>query len=123
MDMTVEEIKKALECCSDGHTCNFCGLKSAKSHCVSRLSKEALSLIGCQQAEIERLKTFNVQVEVSKKIEDEIKSEAIKEFADKLTDEIYNSIERSLDNPNGYNYLITDVYDDIDNLVKEMTEK
>lgn len=52
----------------------------------------------------------------------EAKSEAIKEFAEKLTNRICENVNRSLDNPDGNNYFITDVYEDIDNLVKEMTE-
>jgi superfamily II helicase len=51
------------------------------------------------------------------------KSEAIKEFAERLTNRICKNVNRSLDNPNGYNYYPIDVYEDIDNLVKEMTER
>lgn len=52
--------------------------------------------------------------------EKQIKSEARKEYAERLTDEICDSIERSMDNPDGCNYVITDVYKDIENLLKEM---
>lgn len=55
------------------------------------------------------------------KTEEQIKSEAYREFADKLTDIISNHIEQSLDNPDGNNYFLTDVYTDIDNLKKELT--
>ena len=51
------------------------------------------------------------------------RTEAIKEFAEKLTNRICENVNRSLDNPNGNNYYITDVYTDIDNLAKEMTEE
>ena len=52
-----------------------------------------------------------------------IKSKAIKEFAEKLSDRVSDNIERSLDNPNGIDYYVTDVYETINNLVKEMTEQ
>ena len=52
-----------------------------------------------------------------------VKSEAYREFAERLTDIICDKIEESSNNPNGDTYYITDVYEDIDNLVKEMTER
>lgn len=51
------------------------------------------------------------------------KSEVIKEFAERLTDIICDNLNRSLDNPNGNDYFITDVYTTINNLVKEITEE
>ena len=48
--------------------------------------------------------------------------EAIQEFAERLSARICDNIERSMNNPAGDNYFITDVYKTIDNLVKEMTE-
>lgn len=48
--------------------------------------------------------------------------EAIQEFAERLSARICDNIERSMNNPDGDNYFITDVYKTIDNLVKEMTE-
>lgn len=50
------------------------------------------------------------------------KSEAINKFAERLTDRIADAMDRSHDNPNGSNYDLTDVFDTIHNLVKEMTE-
>lgn len=50
------------------------------------------------------------------------KTEAIKEIAERLTNRICENVNRSLDNPKGYDYYPIDVYKDIDNLVKEMTE-
>jgi hypothetical protein len=47
----------------------------------------------------------------------------VEDFAERLTDIICEKIEKSMSNPNGDNYFITDVYTDIDNLVIEMTEK
>ena len=69
-----------------------------------------------QKSEIERLKgyPYAIQVEVSKKLESQIKSEAIKEFAERLKEKSFKTIR---------NYGLTkDVVEvcDIDNLVKEM---
>ena len=60
------------------------------------------------KAEIEMLRPFGCQVEVSKKIEQEIKAEAVKEFAERVKQEI--------------NFPLA-VWKVFDNLVKEMTEK
>lgn len=49
--------------------------------------------------------------------------DGIKEFAERFTNRICEKLDQSLDNPNGNNYYITDVYTDIDNLVEEMTER
>ena len=112
---------------------------------------ELLKVIDQQQAEIERLKTAyetlkqeyysmfsanrNLMAEVERlnKEVDRLSQcvmyhdgqiiDAIKEFAERLTDTICNKIEESSNNPGGDNYFITDVYEDIDNLVKELTKK
>ena len=126
--MTDEQIVKALECLKyGGHSCVDCKHKIHKGEqrCGLKpcnIARNAVDLIKRQQAEIDRLKSMDLQIEVSKKLEKEIKTEAIREFAERLTDIIVDSIERSLDNPNGNNYCITDVYTCIDNLVAEMTE-
>ena len=65
-----------------------------------------------QSAEIERLRPYGTQVEVSKKIESEIKAEAIKEFAERFKGK-YRHYTTSI------TFLVT-LFDNIDNLVKEM---
>lgn len=50
------------------------------------------------------------------------KTEAIKEFAERLSAIICDKIEQSMNNPDGDNYFITDVYTTIEDLAKEMTE-
>lgn len=93
---------------------------------IERLQKE-VNLVSIQfqdlqeryeeaQTEIERLKgyPYAIQVEVSKKLESQIKSEAIQEFAERLKEKSYKTIR---------NYGLTkDVVEvcNIDNLVKEM---
>lgn len=91
----------------------------------NRIVRKAEEEITRQQAEIEQLKIeiaklspkgcpYAIQVEVSNKLEAQIKSEAVKEFAEKLKEKSFETIR---------NYGLTkDVVEvrDIDNLVKEM---
>lgn len=51
-----------------------------------------------------------------------VKSEAIKEFVEKLKETITNAINTYYNSNGGGYYLAEDVIEDIDNLVKEMTE-
>ena len=82
-------------------------------------------------AEIERLKeevhkghiAFRKRGEFYCKEIEKAKSEAYKEFAEELTNRIMNAIEQSLNNPNGNNYYLTDVYEDIDKILKELTKR
>ena len=83
--MTDAEIKKALGCCSRskwGDKCAECFYLECDSEkgCRQELCEDAIDLINRQQAEIERLKSRDMQVEVSDMLEKEIKAEAIKEF-------------------------------------------
>lgn len=84
------------------------------------VAKSTVDLINRQKAEAERLENikfpYRIQVETSKKIENEIKSEAIKEFAEQLKETAYSYSDIS-----GYRSTVVDA-DSIDNLVKEMTE-
>ena len=96
--MSDEEVKKALECCLVGE-CESCPI-SKFSYCYEILKDEAMSLINRQQAEIERLNSLYVSLgtdslgndadvklkyiyDLETKLE-AIKSEAIKEFAERL---------------------------------------
>jgi hypothetical protein len=86
--MTDEQIVKALECCIqiDVYSCYRCPLYERGQGCLGGdIRVVALDLIKRQQAEIERLKfPYKMQVEVSREIENEIKSEAVREFAEKI---------------------------------------
>ena len=84
--MTDNEITKALDICSHLEACADCpfGSLEGTDKCMHTLLLNALDLINRQKAEIERLKSLDMQIEVSEKIEKEIKSEAIKEFAKRL---------------------------------------
>jgi FtsZ-binding cell division protein ZapB len=123
--MTDKEIIKALECCVINGNCNGCPhYKNGKpSHeCLETACKDALDLINRQQAENKELKTenlilsqkrFNIfeRIEFTDKLKKQAKSEAIKEFADKM-----KGVIPEIDDT----YIERIVEDYIDNLVKEM---
>ena len=101
--MTDEQIIKALECCHSelGNTCSICPLFDPDNdYCKDEIHKNTLDLINRQKTKNEN--------EIK-----EIKSEAIKEFAEKLKAEkrLFNCM-----------YSDRDFALAIDNLVKEMTE-
>ena len=122
--MNDTDIVKALECCDSGN-CSVCPI-SDDPYCMSRIRQEAVDIIERQQAEIERLN--HIRAELSKEIdrlkekakgfqelwceaEGDIRTaraEAIEEFAERLKKEM--SFGRYIQ------------ADQIDNLVKEMTE-
>lgn len=124
--MTDEQIIKAFKCCvtDDGDDCFQCPYgdivyKPGNGGCVNRCHKDALDLINRQKAEIERLQTRNDELNILNKT---AAQEAIKEFAERLKQNINESIGLYWDEIAGGYYLAEDVIDDIDNLVKEMTE-
>ena len=116
--MSDKEIIKALECCNDG-ACEYCPIGG--SDCIQRSRNEAIDLINRQQAEIERLhkaiKVQDIMIEQQDYKLKTAKSEAIKEFAERLTD------RADLLKTSGLDYRWAIWQDDIDNLVKEMTEE
>ena len=136
--MTDNEIIKALECCVKAPYCSEktdCPYKGIDD-CVKQHTLDALDLINRQQAEIERLKAedekypfkcvmpFNSMV-YSKSIEDydrlidDIGSDAIKEFAERV-----KALDRlDVDVSYGYgreHYTEAIAVNLIDNLVKEI---
>ena len=129
--LTDEQIIKALEYCFtrgfDESTCYECPFYTATAKCTEDLRDSVLDLINRQAAEIEnlkieieRLKNQNTlllkkkckNLNTARKI---IKSEAIKEFVERLKKHSFVD-NLSLDGKE------TVYVDDIDNLVKEMTE-
>lgn len=120
--MTDNEIIKALECCGR-ESCFGCPYRG-KCHLGNPMIRDALDLITRQQAEIEKLKDANNTFEKAFHIQEqnikdwlpitvfnyEIKTEAYKEFAERLKEDIFNT-----------EYHIDRYYRrSIDNLVKEM---
>lgn len=97
--MTDNDIIKALEYCFTNDwnrtKCDKCKFYTGTTQCVEDLKSASIYLINRQQAEIERLKCemgkllpkdcpYAMQAEVSNKLEVQIKSEAVKEFAERL---------------------------------------
>lgn len=117
--MNDNEIMKSLDAC-DNCFCENCSYKSKTIYCREELIKDALSLIRHQKSEIERLSkeiiTLKYDLHVAGEESIEWKSTAIKEFAERLKENIDNG---QLYN-DGEDYALTIWH--IDNLVKEMTE-
>ena len=127
--MTDNEIIKALECCTVGtFDCSKeCPCYSSKSNlkvssCRFELMCEISDLINRQKAEIERLKKnidgLNIFTKNHIKV---IRLQAIKEFAERLKDEMRLEDDCRYDCMNCF-YECKGYVPIIDNLVKEMTE-
>ena len=126
------EIIKAVECCIGNTKCGECPMFRTPN-CMNKVFGYALDLINRKNAEMERLKehikhTNNVVKQVVK----DTKSEAIKEFAEKLKEIMFNYYECVSESAKGrpykgdtlMDYEVVDMIEDsIDNLVKEMTEE
>ena len=111
--LTDEEIISSLEVIATTGNCEECKIRNCKwgtCNCSQITANAALELINRQKDEIERLKEFIVE---TRRCDKEIKSEAVKEFAEKLKEKSFKTIR---------NYGLTkDVVEicDIDNLLKE----
>lgn len=132
--MTDNEIIKALECCINDD-CDNC--PDTFGNCEHNAMRNALDLINRQKAEIEELQTDGETLAISllnarKEIErlkdrnvelwgenrvacKKAKSEAIKEFAERLKEKAYID-----DGVTGFQDMIVAI-EDIDTLVEEMT--
>ena len=124
--MTDNEIIKAMQCVTGNDvSCSECAYQKALPFpsCRKMCAKNALDLINCQKAEIERLEKELMKCKLEKEmlynLGTEIKTVAIKEFADRLKDRL-TGIGRSTIYGN-FEYGTIKSYE-IDNLVKEMTE-
>lgn len=121
--MTDKEIIKALECCENDYHCCDCPAKHIQ-FCDEQLPTFALDLINRQKAEIERLEKELMKCKLEKEmlynLGTEIKTVAIKEFADRLKDRL-TGIGRSTIYGN-FEYGTIKSYE-IDNLVEEITEE
>ena len=132
--MTDNEIVKALEYCFTNDwnrtKCDKCKFYTGTTQCVEDLKSASIYLIKRQQAEIERLKcemgkllpkdcAYTVQMEVSNKLETQIRAEAVREFAERLKNKIKTEC-----NPYGKPTFDYDtslaIMRYIDNLAKEM---
>ena len=103
--MTDNEIIKAMEYCyANENHCRICPYMQ-KDQCIVVRTKDALDLINRQKAEIEALKLINSTYAADT---NEIREIAIKEFAERLKEQIHIKKDRLF------------YADKIDNLVKEM---
>lgn len=127
--MTDEQIIKALECCTiDGEKDCFNCAETNWVSCKTTLMKQALDLIDRQKAEIEQLRHRDEELLLKNHTFDKYynehitkaKSEAIKEFAERLTVKLDNEALTEFEMYDGYD--IQDTKRAIVNLVKEMTE-
>lgn len=130
--ITDEEIKSSLEVIATTRNCNECKIRNCKwgtCNCSQITANAALDLINRQQAEIERLKSVQLvqanriaelrgtkleQINVIQNLKQQLitsKSEAVKEFAERLKKVWFD---------NGYESPDVDFEDFVDNLVKEM---
>ena len=89
--MTSDEIKKALECClktNQAYKCTDCRYYNKTANCLRSLMTDTVDVINRQQAEIESLNNKLIEQQLKNNMlyetSLEIKSEAIKEFADIL---------------------------------------
>ena len=135
--MTDNEFIKALECCAKGD-CSMCPLNYGSPTCIKTLVTNALDLINRQKAEIERLREYEeirpigcpncsrgnfsnskycshcgTQLQGKK---NDIRAEAIKEFAERLK----KHFETYADDEESNAIYMRNLIDD---LVEEMTEK
>ena len=81
--MEDREIIKALECCRHVSCVDGCPL-NGEIDCGTKLVVNALDLIQRQQAELDRLERHT-------KMHDEIQAEAVKEFADRIVEQLKES--------------------------------
>ena len=115
-EYTDEQIKKALKRCTlKRRWCSECDyFHCVNVDCISQLKSDALDLINRQEAEIERLKEKNrLACQCTPKAIRRAKSEAIKEFAERIDKILCLQISPS-------KRLFWKIKEDIDNLVKEM---
>ena len=117
--MNDNEIIKALECCIN-NKCIECPLN--KMACSESVAMQyALDLVNRQKSDIERLRntvktdflTVTEKIKLSQSEISEIRAEAIKEFAERLKEEL----RLSTGNNGGF------VLSMINNLLKELTER
>ena len=115
--LTDSEITKILKYCSNFGNCEYCsmippnGIKKGTLGCFSSLIKFALNVIEAKEKEKEKMRYHLADATVRfTALEKETKSEAIKEFAERLKE---NSIATF-----SWNGVV--LVEEIDNLLKEL---
>ena len=132
---TDEEIKSSLEVIATTRNCNECKIRNCKwgtCNCSQITANAALDLINRQRAEIERLKecpkcVYEYDGEVTEycvqgpcpnfKTVEQIKTEAYKEFAEKLEEKLCDC--RTVSDGEYCGFDCGDIHECIDDLLKE----
>ena len=133
--MTDNEIMKALDFCEGYNGVSFCSGCPLfdKDNCIHILSHEAYNLINRQKSDIKRLKVGNkiltknaytafqdglneAQDLYASQIRNEVRQEVIKEFAEKFKEKISQGVCCG-------RLSFVETKNELDNLVKEMTEE
>jgi hypothetical protein len=136
---TDEEIKSSLEVIATTQNCNECKIRNCKwgtCNCSQITANAALDLINRQRAEIERLKecpkcVYEYDGEVTEycvqgpcpnfKTVEQIKTEAYKEFAEKLEEKLCDC--RTVSDGEYCGFDCGDTHECIDDLLKEMVDE
>ena len=114
--MTDEQIIKAVGICRAQDSCRGCPYHELDiAGCVFEQMKDVFDLINRQAAEIESLKHRKTELQIRNQELQHEKSEAIKEFAERL--KRYSFVDNLSLNGKETVYVA-----DIDNIIKEMTE-
>lgn len=139
MRYTDEEIKSSLEVIATTQNCNECKIRNCKwgtCNCSQITANAALDLINRQRAEIERLKecpkcVYEYDGEVTEycvqgpcpnfKTVEQIKTEAYKEFAEKLEEKLCDC--RTVSDGEYCGFDCGDTHECIDDLLKEMVDE
>ncbi len=134
--LTDEEIKSSLEVIATTQNCNECKIRNCKwgtCNCSQITANAALDLINRQRAEIERLKecpkcVYEYDGEVTEycvqgpcpnfKTVEQIKTEAYKEFAEKLEEKLCDC--RTVSDGEYCGFDCGDTHECIDDLLEEM---
>ena len=119
--MTKDEIKKALELCTDVYApCNGCPYETC-TNCDATLHTDALKLIAKQEREIEKLKAdLDHQIDATNdadNLADHLKHDLDKVLKQAKID-LLNKVKNVLDNaPNGWAYTtyIDELIDEVEN--------
>lgn len=137
--LTDEEIKSSLEVIATTQNCNECKIRNCKwgtCNCSQITTNAALDLINRQRAEIERLKecpkcVYEYDGEVTEycvqgpcpnfKTVEQIKTEAYKEFAEKLEEKLCDC--RTVSDGEYCGFDCGDTHECIDDLLKEMVDE
>lgn len=130
--MTENEIIKALRCCHDLSECGECEygkFRTKEGLCIDMLHSDTADLINCQKAEIEELRKATVKNldNFATEYDKNIKSEAIKEFAERLKNKIINTSTKFSAEKGTYDFLTgsahrqLEILEYVDNLEEEMT--